>query len=233
MEQRLHSPVVQMRFLSARCTECLCSRRGLKGATCCVTGGGCVLDRYARPHKEDDCGPRPQAHTLRAVQMPRPVCARTRHICSVVSFRSYLTPVRDEESESQRKARSRQARQSRRSTQVRTQDTLEKHSLTFISHQWTITHKKHSLTQSPGGKHSLTHSLQHALTQRNTRLLFSPTTGQSPRETLTPSPTHSSTPPPLTVPQRTTLPRVCVCLSSNTRPREKLPSHPTADRPSE
>ena len=32
--------------------------------------------------------------------------------------RSYLTPVRDEESESQRKARSRQARQSRRSTQV-------------------------------------------------------------------------------------------------------------------
>uniref|UniRef100_A0A8C6P2I5 Protein phosphatase 1 regulatory subunit n=1 Tax=Nothobranchius furzeri TaxID=105023 RepID=A0A8C6P2I5_NOTFU len=34
-----------------------------------------------------------------------------------VSVRSYLTPVRDEESESQRKARSRQARQSRRSTQ--------------------------------------------------------------------------------------------------------------------
>uniref|UniRef100_A0A671R8Q3 Protein phosphatase 1 regulatory subunit n=1 Tax=Sinocyclocheilus anshuiensis TaxID=1608454 RepID=A0A671R8Q3_9TELE len=32
--------------------------------------------------------------------------------------RSYLTPVRDEESESQRKARSRQARQSRRSTQA-------------------------------------------------------------------------------------------------------------------
>uniref|UniRef100_A0A8C9X6R6 Protein phosphatase 1 regulatory subunit n=1 Tax=Sander lucioperca TaxID=283035 RepID=A0A8C9X6R6_SANLU len=36
---------------------------------------------------------------------------------SVCSLRSYLTPVRDEESESQRKARSRQARQSRRSTQ--------------------------------------------------------------------------------------------------------------------
>uniref|UniRef100_A0A8C9UCE7 Protein phosphatase 1 regulatory subunit 12A n=1 Tax=Serinus canaria TaxID=9135 RepID=A0A8C9UCE7_SERCA len=35
-----------------------------------------------------------------------------------VQSRSYLTPVRDEESESQRKARSRQARQSRRSTQV-------------------------------------------------------------------------------------------------------------------
>uniref|UniRef100_A0A493U2U9 Protein phosphatase 1 regulatory subunit n=2 Tax=Anas platyrhynchos TaxID=8839 RepID=A0A493U2U9_ANAPP len=34
-----------------------------------------------------------------------------------VPSRSYLTPVRDEESESQRKARSRQARQSRRSTQ--------------------------------------------------------------------------------------------------------------------
>uniref|UniRef100_A0A3B4BJV2 Protein phosphatase 1 regulatory subunit n=1 Tax=Periophthalmus magnuspinnatus TaxID=409849 RepID=A0A3B4BJV2_9GOBI len=34
-----------------------------------------------------------------------------------MSYRSYLTPVRDEESESQRKARSRQARQSRRSTQ--------------------------------------------------------------------------------------------------------------------
>ncbi|KAG8577755.1 hypothetical protein GDO81_010280 [Engystomops pustulosus] len=36
---------------------------------------------------------------------------------SGLSSRSYLTPVRDEESESQRKARSRQARQSRRSTQ--------------------------------------------------------------------------------------------------------------------
>uniref|UniRef100_A0A8C2CLR6 Protein phosphatase 1 regulatory subunit n=1 Tax=Cyprinus carpio TaxID=7962 RepID=A0A8C2CLR6_CYPCA len=36
-------------------------------------------------------------------------------LCCV--YRSYLTPVRDEESESQRKARSRQARQSRRSTQ--------------------------------------------------------------------------------------------------------------------
>ncbi|XP_062838733.1 protein phosphatase 1 regulatory subunit 12A isoform X10 [Anolis carolinensis] len=34
-----------------------------------------------------------------------------------IPSRSYLTPVRDEESESQRKARSRQARQSRRSTQ--------------------------------------------------------------------------------------------------------------------
>ncbi|XP_054845277.1 protein phosphatase 1 regulatory subunit 12A isoform X3 [Eublepharis macularius] len=34
-----------------------------------------------------------------------------------IQSRSYLTPVRDEESESQRKARSRQARQSRRSTQ--------------------------------------------------------------------------------------------------------------------
>ncbi|KAM4037278.1 protein phosphatase 1 regulatory subunit 12A isoform 3-T3 [Anomaloglossus baeobatrachus] len=36
---------------------------------------------------------------------------------SGLSSRSYLTPVRDEESESQRKAKSRQARQSRRSTQ--------------------------------------------------------------------------------------------------------------------
>ncbi|KAI4888838.1 hypothetical protein NFI96_023944 [Prochilodus magdalenae] len=38
--------------------------------------------------------------------------------------RSYLTPVRDEESESQRKARSRQARQSRRSTQASDQPIL-------------------------------------------------------------------------------------------------------------
>uniref|UniRef100_A0A6Q2Z865 Protein phosphatase 1 regulatory subunit n=1 Tax=Esox lucius TaxID=8010 RepID=A0A6Q2Z865_ESOLU len=37
--------------------------------------------------------------------------------CYCRCCRSYLTPVRDEESESQRKARSRQARQSRRSTQ--------------------------------------------------------------------------------------------------------------------
>ncbi|XP_078423735.1 protein phosphatase 1 regulatory subunit 12A isoform X10 [Cetorhinus maximus] len=41
----------------------------------------------------------------------------TRTSASSASGRSYLTPVRDEESESQRKARSRQARQSRRSTQ--------------------------------------------------------------------------------------------------------------------
>ncbi|XP_067906213.1 protein phosphatase 1 regulatory subunit 12A isoform X5 [Heterodontus francisci] len=41
----------------------------------------------------------------------------TRTAASTSSGRSYLTPVRDEESESQRKARSRQARQSRRSTQ--------------------------------------------------------------------------------------------------------------------
>ncbi|XP_060695575.1 protein phosphatase 1 regulatory subunit 12A isoform X3 [Hemiscyllium ocellatum] len=40
-----------------------------------------------------------------------------RSTASTPSGRSYLTPVRDEESESQRKARSRQARQSRRSTQ--------------------------------------------------------------------------------------------------------------------
>ncbi|KAG7454664.1 hypothetical protein MATL_G00262220 [Megalops atlanticus] len=39
--------------------------------------------------------------------------------------RSYLTPVRDEESESQRKARSRQARQSRRSTQAMTLTDLQ------------------------------------------------------------------------------------------------------------
>ncbi|KAM4675251.1 protein phosphatase 1 regulatory subunit 12A isoform 2-T2 [Discoglossus pictus] len=43
--------------------------------------------------------------------------AKTTIGSSGVPSRSYLTPVRDEESESQRKARSRQARQSRRSTQ--------------------------------------------------------------------------------------------------------------------
>lgn len=42
-----------------------------------------------------------------------------KNLISVLTcFRSYLTPVRDEEAESQRKARSRQARQTRRSTQV-------------------------------------------------------------------------------------------------------------------
>lgn len=39
--------------------------------------------------------------------------------CCSLPCRSYLTPVRDEEAESLRKARSRQARQTRRSTQVR------------------------------------------------------------------------------------------------------------------
>lgn len=48
-------------------------------------------------------------------------CARfaiNQNLCDLC--RSYLTPVRDEEAEAQRKARSRHARQSRRSTQVRT-----------------------------------------------------------------------------------------------------------------
>ncbi|XP_062373536.1 protein phosphatase 1 regulatory subunit 12A isoform X6 [Sardina pilchardus] len=46
--------------------------------------------------------------------------------------RSYLTPVRDEESESQRKARSRQARQSRRSTQGVTLTDLQEAEKTII-----------------------------------------------------------------------------------------------------
>uniref|UniRef100_A0A3B4Y8V7 cGMP-dependent protein kinase interacting domain-containing protein n=1 Tax=Seriola lalandi dorsalis TaxID=1841481 RepID=A0A3B4Y8V7_SERLL len=48
------------------------------------------------------------------------LCQTIKFVCvsSCVCVRSYLTPVRDEESESQRKARSRQARQSRRSTQL-------------------------------------------------------------------------------------------------------------------
>lgn len=40
------------------------------------------------------------------------------HLWCASPHRSYLTPVRDEEAESLRKARSRQARQTRRSTQV-------------------------------------------------------------------------------------------------------------------
>ncbi|XP_063073216.1 protein phosphatase 1 regulatory subunit 12A isoform X3 [Engraulis encrasicolus] len=46
--------------------------------------------------------------------------------------RSYLTPVRDEESESQRKARSRQARQSRRSTQGVTLTDLQEAEKTIV-----------------------------------------------------------------------------------------------------
>ncbi|KAM6961654.1 protein phosphatase 1 regulatory subunit 12A isoform 8-T9 [Tautogolabrus adspersus] len=46
--------------------------------------------------------------------------------------RSYLTPVRDEESESQRKARSRQARQSRRSTQGVTLTDLQEAEKTYL-----------------------------------------------------------------------------------------------------
>lgn len=48
----------------------------------------------------------------------RPSLCWVNNVCLCARARSYLTPVRDEESESQRKARSRQARQSRRSTQV-------------------------------------------------------------------------------------------------------------------
>uniref|UniRef100_A0A9J7YBD6 Protein phosphatase 1 regulatory subunit n=1 Tax=Cyprinus carpio carpio TaxID=630221 RepID=A0A9J7YBD6_CYPCA len=50
-----------------------------------------------------------------AGSVPTLNCEDLVSLCCV--YRSYLTPVRDEESESQRKARSRQARQSRRSTQ--------------------------------------------------------------------------------------------------------------------
>ncbi|XP_039617674.1 protein phosphatase 1 regulatory subunit 12A isoform X3 [Polypterus senegalus] len=53
------------------------------------------------------------ATTTSSTTTGKPVTTESRERRS----RSYLTPVRDEESESQRKARSRQARQSRRSTQ--------------------------------------------------------------------------------------------------------------------
>ncbi|KAG8518043.1 Protein phosphatase 1 regulatory subunit 12B [Galemys pyrenaicus] len=51
--------------------------------------------------------------------------------CYVILYRSYLTPVRDEEAESLRKARSRQARQTRRSTQGVTLTDLQEAERTF------------------------------------------------------------------------------------------------------
>uniref|UniRef100_H3D536 Protein phosphatase 1 regulatory subunit n=1 Tax=Tetraodon nigroviridis TaxID=99883 RepID=H3D536_TETNG len=56
-------------------------------------------------------------HTRSLCRVSPPACVFKWVECVFVCVRSYLTPVRDEESESQRKARSRQARQSRRSTQ--------------------------------------------------------------------------------------------------------------------
>ncbi|XP_078075626.1 protein phosphatase 1 regulatory subunit 12A isoform X3 [Mustelus asterias] len=58
----------------------------------------------------------PSAVTTGTVSSTTEVRER-RRLLVPFEIRSYLTPVRDEESESQRKARSRQARQSRRSTQ--------------------------------------------------------------------------------------------------------------------
>ncbi|XP_072340841.1 protein phosphatase 1 regulatory subunit 12A isoform X3 [Scyliorhinus torazame] len=58
----------------------------------------------------------PSAVTTGTVSSATEVRER-RRLLAPFEIRSYLTPVRDEESESQRKARSRQARQSRRSTQ--------------------------------------------------------------------------------------------------------------------
>nr|XP_058915195.1 protein phosphatase 1 regulatory subunit 12B isoform X12 [Kogia breviceps] len=52
-------------------------------------------------------------------------------LASLVQRRSYLTPVRDEEAESLRKARSRQARQTRRSTQGVTLTDLQEAERTF------------------------------------------------------------------------------------------------------
>ncbi|XP_055510506.1 protein phosphatase 1 regulatory subunit 12B-like isoform X2 [Leucoraja erinacea] len=55
----------------------------------------------------------------------------TANTSSLYQRRSYLTPVRDEEAESQRKARSRQARQTRRSTQGVTLTDLQEAEKTF------------------------------------------------------------------------------------------------------
>ncbi|XP_067855371.1 protein phosphatase 1 regulatory subunit 12A isoform X5 [Heptranchias perlo] len=70
--------------------------------------------------KEDLISPVQSAtstNTIATVTSSNSLQPITRIAASTSSGRSYLTPVRDEESESQRKARSRQARQSRRSTQ--------------------------------------------------------------------------------------------------------------------
>ncbi|GCB67074.1 hypothetical protein scyTo_0010195 [Scyliorhinus torazame] len=60
-----------------------------------------------------------------------PVNASTTNAMPLYQRRSYLTPVRDEEAESQRKARSRQARQTRRSTQGVTLTDLQEAEKTF------------------------------------------------------------------------------------------------------
>ncbi|XP_067863493.1 protein phosphatase 1 regulatory subunit 12A-like isoform X5 [Heptranchias perlo] len=60
-----------------------------------------------------------------------PVNASTTNTMPSYQRRSYLTPVRDEEAESQRKARSRQARQTRRSTQGVTLTDLQEAEKTF------------------------------------------------------------------------------------------------------
>ncbi|XP_069760472.1 protein phosphatase 1 regulatory subunit 12A isoform X2 [Narcine bancroftii] len=70
--------------------------------------------------KEDQISNVPSAistNTIATVTSSNSLQPVSRIAASTSSGRSYLTPVRDEESESQRKARSRQARQSRRSTQ--------------------------------------------------------------------------------------------------------------------
>ncbi|XP_048408967.1 protein phosphatase 1 regulatory subunit 12B-like isoform X2 [Stegostoma tigrinum] len=59
------------------------------------------------------------------------VNASTTNTVPLYQRRSYLTPVRDEEAESQRKARSRQARQTRRSTQGVTLTDLQEAEKTF------------------------------------------------------------------------------------------------------
>ncbi|XP_048467793.1 protein phosphatase 1 regulatory subunit 12B [Rhincodon typus] len=59
------------------------------------------------------------------------VNASTMNTVPLYQRRSYLTPVRDEEAESQRKARSRQARQTRRSTQGVTLTDLQEAEKTF------------------------------------------------------------------------------------------------------
>ncbi|ERE74355.1 protein phosphatase 1 regulatory subunit 12B isoform 1 [Cricetulus griseus] len=55
----------------------------------------------------------------------------TAELTLLIGYRSYLTPVRDEEAESLRKARSRQARQTRRSTQGVTLTDLQEAEKTF------------------------------------------------------------------------------------------------------
>ncbi|XP_069831787.1 protein phosphatase 1 regulatory subunit 12A isoform X4 [Dendropsophus ebraccatus] len=116
---------------------------------------------------------------------------------SGLSSRSYLTPVRDEESESQRKARSRQARQTRRSTQGVTLTDLQEAEKTIGRSRPTQTKDQESEEKEKQDKEKQEEKKEAEIKNDDYRFRFSRSTEERYRPSSTSTTAVSSSTPSL------------------------------------